>query len=61
MGLIDGDVPGRRMDFGVSLMEGGKIGLGTGGTCWSTPTLKSRKRVHDDSWHHVAVTRNKDG
>ena len=60
MGLIDGDIAGHRGDFGVSLMEGGLIGFGTGVNCYSI-TIQSHKPIHDDSWHHVAVTRNYNG
>ena len=55
MGLIDGDVSGRKKDFGVSLMQGGLIGFGTGNKDF---TIKSNKPVNDDKWHHIVVTRN---
>jgi hypothetical protein len=59
MGLIDGEVPGWVRDFGVSLMEGGVIGFGTGaGVDGQDITLKSRKSVNDNEWHHIVVTRN---
>ena len=54
-GLIDGDFPTRR-GFGVSLMEGGLIGFGFG-TKNGDITLKSQRRVDDDEWRHVVVTR----
>ena len=54
-GLIDGDVPGGRKDFGVSLMQGGLIGFGTGNKDF---TIKSNKPVNDDKWHHIVVTRD---
>ena len=48
MGLIDGEVPGNTKDFGVSLMEGGRIGFGTGTTAWGQDiTIKSNKPVND--------------
>ena len=59
MGLIDGEVPGYVRDFGVSLMEGGKIGFGTGaGVVGQDITIKSKYSVNDNQWHHIVVTRN---
>lgn len=55
--MIDGEVPGHVPDFGVSLMEGGLIGFGIGHPCRDT-TLKSQRRVDDEKWHHVVVTRH---
>jgi len=59
MGLIDGEVPGHTKDFGVSLMEGGRIGFGTGSLAWGQDiTIISNVSVNDDKWHHIVVTRN---
>ena len=58
MGLIDGKKPGSQKDFGVSLMEGGRIGFGTGSLASQDITIKSKTRVNDDKWHHIVVTRN---
>ena len=59
MGLIDGEVPGHTKDFGVSLMEGGRIGFGTGSMAWGQDiTIKSNKPVNDGQWRHIVVTRN---
>jgi hypothetical protein len=38
-------------------MEGGLIGFGIGHPCRDT-TLKSQRRVDDEKWHHVVVTRH---
>jgi hypothetical protein len=37
-------------------MEGGLIGFGNARFS-SEITLKSKKRVNDDEWHHVVATR----
>ena len=59
MGLIDGEVPGHVKDFGVSLMEGGLIGFGTGSLALSQDiTIKSDKPVNNGYWRHIVVTRN---
>ena len=55
IGIIDGDVPGSLKDFGVSFMERGKIAIGTGGP---DKTVRSRRSVNDDKWHHIVVTRD---
>ena len=36
-------------------MERGKIAIGTGGP---DKTVRSRRSVNDDKWHHIVVTRD---
>jgi len=53
-GLLDGEVPGVRDDFGVSMDGGGRIWAGTGRPDTS---VHSGPGLADGDWHHVAFTR----
>ena len=40
-------------------MEGGTIAIGTGSLAWGQDiTIQAKKRVNDDQWHFIVVTRN---
>jgi hypothetical protein len=52
LGLVDGYVPGKTNDFGLSIGNG-KVLFGVGGP---DTTIASRQLL-DGNWHHVAATR----
>jgi Domain of unknown function (DUF1929)/Concanavalin A-like lectin/glucanases superfamily len=53
-GLVDGEVPGVRDDFGVSLDSAGRVWAGTG---HPDTSIHSGPGLADGAWHHVAFTR----
>jgi hypothetical protein len=60
--LIDADIPGRELDFGVGLALD-RLAFGVGNpNAATTPednvAMRSQRAVVDGTWHHVAVTRD---
>ncbi|TAL02925.1 MAG: hypothetical protein EPO07_06800 [Verrucomicrobia bacterium] len=55
-GLVDGEVGGGGADWGTAIVNG-KFVLGVGSTGGDT-TLASSVNINDNTWHHVAATRN---
>jgi hypothetical protein len=54
-GLVDGDVPGPRDDFGTALV-GDVFAFGVGK---ADTTIKSTSAINDGRWHHVAAARQR--
>lgn len=54
-GIVDAEVGGLQNDFGIS-MGAGKILFGVGN---SDVTIRSKHKLNDGLWHHVAASRNK--
>ena len=46
-----------KADFGVSLLEDGRVFAGTGGAIERTVSSPATASYKDDRWHHVAFTR----
>ena len=55
VGLVDGDVPGMRDDFGTALV-GNVFSFGVGNPDVS---IKSTTAINDGRWHHVAAVRSR--
>jgi hypothetical protein len=55
-GLVDGEVNGGGADWGTAIVNG-KFVLGIGSTGGDT-TIASSLNINDNTWHHVAATRN---
>jgi len=55
-GLVDGEVNGGGADWGTAIVNG-KFVLGVGSTGGDT-TIASSVNINDDTWHHVAATRD---
>ena len=55
-GLIDAEMCGETNDWGISLINGGKVCVGIGNP---DVTLISDNDYNDGAWHHVAVRRSK--
>ena len=55
-GLVDGEVGGGGADWGTALVDG-KFVLGVGSVSADT-TIASSVNINDNTWHHVAATRN---
>jgi hypothetical protein len=54
--LVDAEMCGGTSDFGMSLIDGGKVCVGIGG---SDITLKSpESNYNDGNWHFITATRN---
>lgn len=55
-GLVDGEVGGGGADWGTAIVNGKfVIGIGSSG---GDSTFASSVNINDDTWHHVAATRN---
>jgi len=55
-GIVDASAAGQAKIFGTSLVNNGILAFGIGNPA---KTIKSVKRINDNLWHHVAVTRKK--
>jgi hypothetical protein len=55
-GLVDGEVGGGGADWGTAIVNG-KFVLGIGSTGGDS-TFASSVNINDNTWHHVAATRN---
>jgi len=54
-GLVDAEICGVANEWGLALIDGGKVGFGIGNP---DNTIKSISLVNDSSWHSVVGTRN---
>jgi hypothetical protein len=64
--LVDAEIDGCDLDFGIALLSGGKVGFGTGGKgywrlCEDQNTLKSESSISDGEWHQIAAIRRNSG
>jgi len=56
--LIDAEVCGVTNDWGIALINGGKIAFGTGNP---DKTIISPSSYNDNAWHFITATRDKSG
>lgn len=64
--LVDAEIYGCVLDFGIALLNSGRVGFGTGGSgnviiCDYEDTLKSISSVNNGQWHQVAAIRKNSG
>ena len=56
-GLIDGEMWGLKLDWGISLIDSGKVAFGIGNYSGDV-TIKSGAYINDNHWHMVVGTRD---
>lgn len=53
--IFDAEMCGNTSDWGIAMIDGGKIGFGIGN---ADVTIKSPLNYNDDNWHFVTATRD---
>jgi len=61
VGLIDAEQAGLKDDWGISMIDSGKIAFGAGEFGSPDITIKSVSSVNDGNPHHIAITFNHGG